>query len=131
MEATGIIAVEQLARGIFAIGPLSLGVVALGHLATGVRWGAGMVDVGGTSGGLLGAGTVRQGLVLFDSAAPSRAPPRRPFRRCLPLPFLPVCALWVVAVEIALAHGVTRDSGILKDPIPVVPTTVSGPKVMR
>ena len=53
MEATGIIAVEQLARGIFAIGPLSLGVVALGHLATGVRWGAGMVDVGGTSGGLL------------------------------------------------------------------------------
>ena len=121
--------VEQLARGIFAIGPLSLGVVALGHLATGVRWGAGMVDVGGTSGGLLvlapfGKGSFSSIRRLRPELLPVTRSGDGTFSHSSP------CAPCGWSRWPSLAHEVTRNGGILKDPT-VVPTTVSGPKVLR
>ena len=51
--ATGVIAIGQLARGVIVVGQMAVGFVALGQLAVGVAWVAGMIGVGGTSGGIL------------------------------------------------------------------------------
>ena len=51
--ALGVIAIGQLARGIIAIGQVTAGVVAIGQVGLGIVYGAGMLGIGGTAGGLI------------------------------------------------------------------------------
>lgn len=51
--ALGVVAIGQLSRGIIAIGQVCVGVVAIGQVGVGLGYGAGMLGVGGTAGGLV------------------------------------------------------------------------------
>ena len=126
--ATGVIAIGQLARGVIVVGQMAVGLVALGQLAVGVAWAAGMVGVGGSSGGLLVLAPF--GKVSFASMRRLRPKfvPRRPFRAWMLLPFIAACGIWIFAATIPLVHEVGRDAGIFKE---ATPTTVPGPKVLR
>ena len=126
--ATGVIAVGQLARGVIVVGQLAVGLVALGQLAVGVAWAAGMVGIGGSSGGLLVLAPF--GKVSFASMRRLRPKfvPRRPFRAWMVLPFIAACGVWVSAAAIPLAHELGRVGGIFKE---ATPTTVPGPNVLR
>lgn len=50
--ALGVVAIGQLARGLVTIGQVSVGGVAIGQLGIGLAYGAGMLGLGGTAGGL-------------------------------------------------------------------------------
>lgn len=51
--ALGVVAIGQLARGLVAIGQVCVGGVAIGQLGVGLAYGAGMLGLGGTAGGMV------------------------------------------------------------------------------
>ena len=129
--ATGVIAIGRLARRVIVVGQMADGFVALGQLAVGVAWVAGMIGVGGTSGGILVVAPF--GNVSLASMWKMRPKfvRRRPFRLWMVVPFLAGTALRVAVAALPLAHDLFRDGGILKGPTPSVPTTVPGPTMLR
>jgi hypothetical protein len=51
--ALGVVAVGQVARGLFAFGQVCVGGIAIGQLGVGLAYGAGMLGLGGTAGGMV------------------------------------------------------------------------------
>lgn len=51
--ALGVVAIGQLARGLVAFGQVCVGGVAIGQVGVGLAYGAGMIGLGGTAGGMV------------------------------------------------------------------------------